>query len=267
MSQGNPNSSVESSIHRGDGFNLNSTTAFVDYTNYFAHQGYNGGNYGALSLEDNLDNVHSGLHSLKYVTTSDASASQRGVLVFKDNESFGIRYLHPTTTAAREYQGSVWVKSPTATSVKFNLKVGNLNNFSDTSIPANQWTKIYSPVVDATSLAADTKIYPILQFPESSTTYYVDDYYLNWASAGTLSTQILDISSINIYPNPTDNILNLQSNIDLIEIQINNLLGQKIIRKTDNFETINVSNLTKGMYIITMKTINGQSTSKRFLKK
>ncbi|MDA9760438.1 T9SS type A sorting domain-containing protein [Flavobacteriaceae bacterium] len=74
-------------------------------------------------------------------------------------------------------------------------------------------------------------------------------------------------SNFIVYPNPADNILNLQSNIDLIEIQINNLLGQKIIRKTDNFETINVSNLSKGMYIITMKTINGQSTSKRFLKK
>ena len=267
LSQGNPNSSAESSIHRGNGLNLNSTTAFVDYTNYFTHQGYSGGNYGALSLEDNIDNVHSGLHSLKYVTTSDASNTKRGVLVFKDNDSFGIRYLHPTTTTAREYQGSVWVKSPNATSVKFNLKIGTSNNFSDTAIPANQWTKIYSPVVDATSLAADSKIYPILQFAEPSTTYYVDDYYLNWASLGTLSTQTFDISSINIYPNPTDNTLNVKSNIDLIEIQINNLLGQKIIRKTDNFETINVSNLSKGMYIITMKTINGQSKSKRFLKK
>ena len=265
--QGNPNSGAECSIHRGVGFNLNSLTHTVNYANYFAHQSYSGGDYGTLSLESNLTNVHSGKYSLKYVTSSEASVSKRGVLIHKDNESMGTRYLHPTTSTEREYQGSVWVMSPVNTSVKYNLKVGNTNYFSDTTILAGEWTKIYSPIVNATQLAVGTKIYPILQFAIPSTTYYVDDYYLNWAAVGTLSTPTVEILSAKIYPNPSKDILNINMNIDLVEININNLLGQSVITKTGNVESINVSDLSPGMYVITMKTADGRSISKQFLKK
>lgn len=138
----------------------------------------------------------------------------------------------------------------------------------------DQTVSIYE--INMTNTQWANTIYPLTLYirkSNSSGTGYIsainegDVEFHNIALSTTASIVENYSSNFKVYPNPTDNTLNVKSNIDLTEIQINNLLGQNIIRKTDNFETINVSNLSKGMYIITMKTINGQSTSKRFLKK
>ena len=173
--QGNANSNVEWDI-------VNGTSR--DYSFFFAHQSYAGGNYGSLSLESNSSNVYEGANSLKYETTADASTSNRGALTFKDNGTIKIRYEHPSSTA-RDYQMSAWVMSPTNATVKVNLKVGSDNHYSSTDILAGEWTNIYSAIATTTSTTTSgSKIYPILQFTSPDTTYYIDNYYLNWAPSG-----------------------------------------------------------------------------------
>jgi polyhydroxybutyrate depolymerase len=70
---------------------------------------------------------------------------------------------------------------------------------------------------------------------------------------------------IKIYPNPAMSELNITISInDNIEIEISNLLGQTLIKKQDQ-TCIDISALTKGMYIITITQGENKQT-KQFIK-
>jgi alpha-tubulin suppressor-like RCC1 family protein len=89
----------------------------------------------------------------------------------------------------------------------------------------------------------------------------------------TLSNETvsLDKSSISVYPNPTNDIVNIDytlSNSEKITIRITNIQGQIIneikVDANSGFqtETINLSNQSSGMYFITLTTENSSFTSK-----
>jgi Leucine-rich repeat (LRR) protein len=67
-----------------------------------------------------------------------------------------------------------------------------------------------------------------------------------------------------IYPNPTDNYLFVEGNKNPISISIYNLLGAEVIAKSAT-DKINVSELSKGVYIIRISDGVNQ-TNKKFIK-
>ena len=73
-----------------------------------------------------------------------------------------------------------------------------------------------------------------------------------------------EINSISIYPNPTNNYLFIEGNINPVAISIYNLLGVEVI-STKNTDKVDVSELSKGIYII--KISDGKNlTNKKFIK-
>jgi hypothetical protein len=68
----------------------------------------------------------------------------------------------------------------------------------------------------------------------------------------------------NVYPNPAKNIVTVQSSFKVKEIEIHNALGQVVLRKqgNQNIETIDVSNLQSGAYIVRIKTQRGFANKK-----
>ena len=69
---------------------------------------------------------------------------------------------------------------------------------------------------------------------------------------------------VTIYPNPTDNYLFVEGNKNPISISIYNLLGAEVIT-TSATDKINVSELSKGVYIIRISDGVNQ-TDKKFIK-
>ena len=69
---------------------------------------------------------------------------------------------------------------------------------------------------------------------------------------------------VTIYPNPTDNYLFIEGNVNPVSIIIYNLLGAKVIAKS-NTDKIDVSELSKGVYIINISDGVSQ-TNKKFVK-
>ena len=67
-----------------------------------------------------------------------------------------------------------------------------------------------------------------------------------------------------IYPNPTDDYLFIEGNKNPISISIYNLLGAEVIAKSAG-DKINVSELSKGVYIIRISDGINQ-TDKKFIK-
>ena len=68
-----------------------------------------------------------------------------------------------------------------------------------------------------------------------------------------------------LYPNPTSDILNIQTDQKISKVEIYDLSGKMLTATENNVKKIQVSNLAKGLYIIKLQTENGIITSK-FIK-
>ncbi|GIV28467.1 MAG: peptidase M1 [Bacteroidia bacterium] len=67
--------------------------------------------------------------------------------------------------------------------------------------------------------------------------------------------------AINIFPNPTNEVLNIETNDYQNKFyEIRNVLGQIVLHKTstNNYEQINVSTLPKGLYFLIIKNLSGE---------
>lgn len=65
-----------------------------------------------------------------------------------------------------------------------------------------------------------------------------------------------------IFPNPTSDKININSESDIQMVELYNLQGQRVYAENGNVRSISVSNLAKGMYILKVTTEQGVSTYK-----
>ncbi|WP_299776523.1 T9SS type A sorting domain-containing protein [uncultured Formosa sp.] len=90
--------------------------------------------------------------------------------------------------------------------------------------------------------------------------YAVENY-----KCSRLSVDDTDISDIKIYPNPASNVINFKNITSEHQIMIYNMMGQKVLNYTitQANNSVNVSKLPKGMYIISFKDY---TTNFKFIK-
>ncbi|MEY8848475.1 T9SS type A sorting domain-containing protein [Psychroserpens sp. XS_ASV72] len=84
---------------------------------------------------------------------------------------------------------------------------------------------------------------------------------------GTLSMASEIISEISIYPNPTQNILNfkLPNNTIIESVELIDMNGKRIFHSTEALTTMDLSNVSNGVYLLQLKTNIGK-LSKRIVK-
>ncbi len=109
---------------------------------------------------------------------------------------------------------------------------------------------------------------------ESASQYTNPDEYLGYGipdfdtalTNGTLTVSSNNIGDFKIYPNPTSEAITIASakNTELKSIVLFNLIGQSIskILLSGNDDTINLSDLSSGIYIYKIETSQGFSTGK-----
>ena len=94
----------------------------------------------------------------------------------------------------------------------------------------------------------------------------------NWRAStdAVLSTNRFDSAAIDftVYPNPVKEKMMISSQQTIQNVSVYNLLGQQINSVSVNYTTgeIKVPTLQKGMYILTVKLIDGAMVSKKFFK-
>jgi len=88
-----------------------------------------------------------------------------------------------------------------------------------------------------------------------------------------LSTNIADVNqseSISVYPNPTNDVLQITSKKELKTVRLYNISG-KMVGQFDlhgeKNESINISNLTSGIYIINVEDLSGEFSVSKIVKK
>lgn len=87
-------------------------------------------------------------------------------------------------------------------------------------------------------------------------------------TTSTLSTaeNLLSKNNVSIYPNPTSDYLNIKSAQNISGIKIFDASG-KMVSSFSKTDRINVSELVKGTYFVTVKNADGTSSTHKFIKK
>ena len=95
-------------------------------------------------------------------------------------------------------------------------------------------------------------------------TYYWDDMEFG----NTINVTEIDPGiNVSVFPNPAENTLYINSKTTLIKITVFNVVGKQIKEFVNELNSINVSELTTGVYIIKLTDINGKTVISKFIKK
>ncbi|MEZ4781746.1 MAG: T9SS type A sorting domain-containing protein [Flavobacteriaceae bacterium] len=84
---------------------------------------------------------------------------------------------------------------------------------------------------------------------------------------GTLSNNSFDLSEINIFPNPSSNLIHIQtpSHLSVSFVRLIDINGKIVLESQNQLHKINISNLANGMYLLQLTTEQGK-LSKRIIK-
>ena len=88
---------------------------------------------------------------------------------------------------------------------------------------------------------------------------------ISGTSLGTSDINLVETPDIMVYPNPVSDILNVKSNLDIIAMDVVNILGQVVIKQFGRSNSLNVSTLSPGLYILKTKNENSSESIKRFI--
>jgi len=82
-----------------------------------------------------------------------------------------------------------------------------------------------------------------------------------WKYIPTLAIKSIVNIQISVFPNPVSKNLTIQSDYEITEIKLMNILGEFVLSQS-NHPIIDVSNLQSGTYFIDVQTVNGSVTRK-----
>ncbi|HLO52903.1 MAG TPA: T9SS type A sorting domain-containing protein [Saprospiraceae bacterium] len=109
----------------------------------------------------------------------------------------------------------------------------------------------------------DTTTFYHLTITDSLNCSVEDDIFEVYTT--TSSSQDIRNEDLNIYPNPTIDILTFESNYPILEIEIFHLNGQKVMTSKHNI--VDISDLIQGIYTAKILFDNQQTVTKLIVKK
>lgn len=92
-------------------------------------------------------------------------------------------------------------------------------------------------------------------------------FSFNWDGNGVMDVN--QLNSIKVYPNPANNVVNIANLVNVSKVEISNILGQVVYTNSTPAATIsvNTSNLSNGVYFITISDNKNNTRTERFMKK
>lgn len=103
--------------------------------------------------------------------------------------------------------------------------------------------------------------------PVIENVYFPGEFFESqWTISGECNALGVDdnmLSQVSVYPNPTSNVLNLQTpaNVEINSVGLYDILGKQVNARLNN-GTINVSALSQGVYLLKVVTSAGTLTKK-----
>jgi hypothetical protein len=176
-----------------------------------------------------------------------------------------------------------WIPGPILTGQVLSIKLSNhAAQSGETSgiqtLPAvqvGQWVSVDVPLANFVA-ASDPPNFSRSSIKEFAITaarannlqalsIYVDNIYFHKNT--TMSSDSFEASKVKLYPNPTSNVLNIESLGTIQTISVYNVLGQEVINKALNSTStsLDVSSLNSGIYVV-KTVVDGVTSSTKFIK-
>jgi hypothetical protein len=78
----------------------------------------------------------------------------------------------------------------------------------------------------------------------------------------TLSTDEVELTGVNVYPNPVKNVATITGVADIQSIEVTNINGQRVLNNVSNLSTIDMTSLQTGIYFAKITAAAGSKTVK-----
>jgi len=102
--------------------------------------------------------------------------------------------------------------------------------------------------------------------PGATTTWQIDDVVITGTGTGVRELN----NSLNIFPNPATSVLNINSNSNINNIIITNVIGQRVMNIdniNENNTSVELASLSNGVYLLNIENVDGTSNIIKFVKK
>jgi len=222
-------------------------------------------NFDGLGAEWDLFNMRDGSGVVDPADSHTADGSSSYLMVSNGTNTTHIRQkFFKNKLEAADYTFGFWVKGANGTIVRPVVYDHENIDGADYEIKV---TDTWEYVEDTFTIIADAAISIRPYLITLGVSVQIDDVV--FGKVGTLSTKDNKLTSFSIYPNPTTDKLNVQSqdqnSIDRIAVY--NMLGQQIksITVGKRATQIDVADLSQGIYVLKVETDLGNAVS-RFVK-
>ncbi|OEK07799.1 hypothetical protein A8C32_15035 [Flavivirga aquatica] len=241
--------------------------------------GRDGQNLGTTAVNNGL--VFFGFKSNNNLTNFH---DREGIRVVYDGSDFVISSQSDTTTQPNNANGNgANGSAPFSTPITVAANVNTEYEFTiEIAVKSSAATSTLSAKIDGSAVSTTTGIDPELYAGITGSGIYfwtwgyqmlshgdIDAIFINSLtvdnSATTLSTRKANAFEFGMYPNPTSNVLNINTKEVLEKVEIIDLLGKTVLSVRNVKDQLNVSSINKGLYIIKLRSPKGIST-KKFVK-
>ena len=78
----------------------------------------------------------------------------------------------------------------------------------------------------------------------------------------TLSTDEVELTDVNVFPNPVKNVATITGVTDILSVEVTNINGQRVLNNVSNLSTIDMTSLQTGIYFAKITAAEGSKTVK-----
>lgn len=194
--------------------------------------------------------------SITYGDDDDVDDGENGeyaygqIVYIQDNATFSAKhFITPSATV---------VDFATTSDANYILRQGTKTGYTmnDWVVSANGSNSEVPNWIFSTS---DSKVYPtVFKGYEGIKDVYGD---INPTAENVLSVDKVFSSKFSIYPNPATTILNISSDVSINKAEVFNLIGKRVASGLVN-NSINISSLAKGVYVLKLTSGDAVATRK-----
>jgi len=198
-------------------------------------------------------------------TPNEAYSGDKTLFIYTFFEFNDITYLisPELNTIDGSYYADFYINSNFEAAFEYGTMSDNLD--VSTYLPQSDWISIdsnYTNIKTENITATSGHKYFVIKTasPSQHTSIRIDDFL--WAKAadevGIKERNILDV---NVYPNPSNGMVNINTTEEITQIKLYNILGN-LVAEYNNEKVINVSHINEGIYFLELKTLESKSIVK-----
>lgn len=202
------------------------------------------------------------------ITLADAGVAKK-IVATNGGGGVGMQFDNLNVSTMSYVHFDVFPTTATSSIIKYNVVPvggGGTGWTPFTGLVANQWNS--RDVAISTLGLPGTSVFQVgFGTFGGEGTFYIDNVYFS----KTLPTDVKNTEvapSVNCFPNPVLDKLNVSSPSEISEITVRNLVGQSIktVLVNANTTTIDLTGLASGNYLLISKMANGHVSTQKFSK-